>query len=104
MFSQKQNTERNAEKVQKEVNNMLDKEFHSIVDTNLRHTISDIQFQQDADNDTCMSICEYCGILGAALLGIGLIGVAGGYLTWIGFAIKALSNVSMMISRINVVT
>lgn len=96
MFSQKENAEKMTAKMSKEVNNMLEKDFHSIVDTNLRHTISDIHFSHD-DNENeelCMNICACCTCMGGVLGILILVGIVGGYLTWIVFAIKALTNLS----------
>ena len=96
MSTQKETMEKNTAKMTKEVNNMLDREFHSIVDTNLRHTISDIHFQQSNDEkeDKCMELLACCGCCGSAFGVMVLVGIVGGYLTWLGFAIKALTNVS----------
>ena len=96
MFAQKESTEKVTEKMSKEVNNMLEKDFHSIVDTNIRHTISDIQFrqQEDENESKCMTLFACCGCCGSVLGVAVLMGIVCGYLTWIGFAIKALTNVS----------
>ena len=96
MNTQKTDMEKNTGKMTNEVNNMLENDFHSIVDTNLRHTIDDAEFQKhnDESEDKCMALFTCCGCCGTALGVAVLLGIATGYVTWLIFAIINLTNVS----------
>ena len=95
MFAEKKTSKSNEDKMNQTVNNMLENEFHSIVNTNIRNTIGDIEFQQkDDEDDTCMNICGCCTFMCSGFGILVLLGVCVGYLVWIGFSIKALTNVS----------
>lgn len=55
-----------------------------------------LQFRNNNDEkeDKCMNLYACCGCLGCVLGVIILLGICGGSITWLVFAIKALTNIS----------